>query len=149
MTRDEVDLAALRRCCGGNEEAMGFLNLWRRYVHGIDDLIDRPGRVGAEEILRTFALAAELYSHPFYLRHIGHLRGLVFSITNAYADSVGWERSEVDWQRSWADHYRHVGAEMVLAVAFLCAGYEHMRSVSRELRIVCWHEHHTPGGKPV
>lgn len=147
MTRDEHDQAALLRCCCGNQEAIGFLLLWREYVHAIDDIIDGD-RTGPEHILATFALAATLYSHPYYLRNIAALRALVYSITNSYADSVAWEK-EGGWRKEWADHNRHAGAEMVLAVAQLCGGYGHMRTLSPELRTICYCEHHDREGRPV
>ncbi len=143
---------------------MSFLHLWREYVHLIDDIVDEdlagrsqePGvrsqngdrARGIERINRMGAMAVMLYTHPFFLKNAGALRQVVLNCTNAYADSALWEHSEVDWQRQWADHYRHFGAEMVLAVASSCGGYEHMRSFSPELRCICWHEHHTPTGEP-
>lgn len=148
MTANEQDARALNRCCLGNQEAIGFLWLWRQYVHAIDDIVDGDAP-GAEFLLRTFALAATLYSHPFYLKNLPALRQVVYNCTNAYADSVDWEKSPIDWQRTWSDHYRHFGAEMVLAVAQICGGYEHMRSISPELRVICWVEHHTTEGAPV
>jgi hypothetical protein len=146
MTPQDNDWKALERACCGNREAMQWLLLWRDYVHAIDDLVDGDAR-GPEALLATFAMAPTLYSHPFYLNNMAALRQVVLNCTNAYADSVMWERSPVPWQRDFADHYRHYGAEMVLAVAQICGGYQHMRSISPELRVICWHEHHTPGGK--
>jgi len=154
MTRDEQDLQALNRCCLGNREAMEFLLHWRAYVHAIDDIIDGDAD-SQEDILAAFAQAPMLFSHPFYVKNMAALRQLVLNCTNAYADSVVWEKSAVKWQREFSDHYRHFGAEMVLAVASICAGltgksgYDHMRSISRELRTICWHEHHTPAGEPI
>ena len=147
----ENSARALERCCLGDREAMEFLLLWRAYVHNVDDIIDQdtsemeePRR--AEFILKTFALAIRLYSHPFYLRNIQALRAVAYSITNAYADSVLFERvSSVEcrgeeWKQQWADHHRHAGAEMVLAVAQICGGYDHVRTLSPELRAVGWYE---------
>ena len=147
MTANQHDLEALHRCCQGNQDAMEWLMIWRRYVHDIDDIIDGD-RTEPEFILATFACAAALYSHPFYLRNIAGLRQLVYNCTNAYADSVAWEKAG-DWRAQFADHYRHFGAEMVLAVAGICGGYEHMRSISPDLRNICYLEHHTPEGEPV
>lgn len=147
MTPAANDWKALERACCGNGEAMEWLLLWRDYVHNIDDLVDGDLR-GPEGLLATFAMAPVLYSHPFYIKNLAALRQVVLNCTNAYADSVMWEKSQVAWQRDFADHYRHYGAEMVLAVAQICGGYAHMRSISPELRVICWHEHHTPGGEP-
>jgi hypothetical protein len=150
MTVNEHDVEALNRCCLGNQEAMEFLMLWRDYVHDIDDIIDCDK--DNEKILATFAHAAIIYSHPFYLRNILALRQLVLNCTNAYADSVMWEQSTTEWHRTFSDVYRHFGSEMVLAVATICAGpnaYTHLRAISPELRNICYLEHHSPNGTPV
>lgn len=149
MTKLQLDQDLLGRICLANTEAMDWLaNYWSPYVHAIDDIIDGD-RKGPEDILRAFALAAQLYAHPFYLRNLAELKRLVLVITNLYADSVAWERSEARWQRDWADHNRHAGMEMVLAVAQICGGYDHGRVISGEQRCICWHEHHTPTGEPI
>jgi len=127
---------------------MDFLNHWRAYVHAIDDIVDGE-TPGHEALLATFAQAIPLYSHPFYLRNISALRQIALNCTNAYADTVAWEHSKHKWQAAFADHYRHFGAEMVLAVAMICGGYAHARSFSLELRTICWMEHHTSDGRPV
>lgn len=138
----------LRRICLDNAEAMDFLaNWWSPYVHEIDDIIDGE-RTLPEDILRTFARAVGLYSHPFYVRNMVELRRVVLLVNNLYADSVAWEKSNVAWQRDWADHNRHVGMEMVIAVAQIVGGYDHGRQVSQEQRAICWSEHHGREGKP-
>lgn len=153
MTKLEMDVRLLERvCCGPvgavNAQAMDFLaNYWSPYVHGIDDIIDGD-RDKPEDVLRTFALAAMLYSHPFYVQHLLELRSLVLVITNTYADAVAWERSGIAWQRDWADHHRHAGMDMVIAVAQICGGYGHGRAISQEQRVVCWAEHHDREGVP-
>jgi hypothetical protein len=148
MTTNEQDLAALKRATRGNEEAMSWLGLWRDYVHRIDDIIDGDD-AGSEAVLKAFALAVDLYTHPFFLKNALRLKQLVLNCTNAYADSVAWEKSKEAWQQNFSDHYRHFGAEMVLAVATICGGYDHARSISLELRTICWMEHHTKEGKVI
>lgn len=149
MIRHVADEKLLQRVCLGNLEAMDFLaNHWSPYVHEIDDIIDGERR-SAEEILSTFARAVMVFSHPFYVRNMPALRQLVLNINNAYADSVAWEKSKVRWQQEWADHNRHAGAEMVIAVAQICGGYDHARAISQEQRIICHHEHHAPNGDPI
>lgn len=149
MTRAEMDIQLLQRICNGDAEAMDFLaRHWAPYVHGIDDIIDGDAN-GPEEILKVFAAAAMLYSHPFYLRNLNALRAVVLMVTNMYADSVKWEKSLLPWRREWADHARHVGMEMVIAVAQIAGGYEHGRRISEEQRAICYVEHHTREGKAI
>lgn len=145
MTKLELGQAMLERACRGNVEAMDFLaNYWNRYVHEIDDLVDGD-RTGPEALLATFALAVAVYAHPFYVKNLGALKPVVLLINSTYADAVGWEKSPEKWQRDWADHHRHCGMDMVVAVAQLCGGYELGRAVAREQREICWAEHHRLG----
>lgn len=156
MTRNAMDVRLVERICrrpaGPDSEAMDFLaNHWAPYCHQVDDIIDGE-RTAAEEILATFALAITLYSHPFYLRHVSALRQVALNITSMYADSVRWERADgqppASWQEHWADHHRHAGLEMVVAVATICGGYLHARALLPELRTMAWHEHHDTEGRP-
>jgi hypothetical protein len=148
MTRGQLDNDLIQRVCCGNPSAMDFLaNYWSRYVHEIDDIIDGE-RPAPEDILATFALAVSVYAHPFYLANLAALKQLVLVINSTYADAVAWEKSEDAWQREFADHHRHVGMDMVVAVAQLCGGYEHGRNISREQRAICYHDHHNRKGEP-
>jgi hypothetical protein len=146
MTGVEQEVRVLERVCCGDAEAASFLREWSSYVHRVDDLVDGDA-TGAEALLEAFAAACLLYSHPFYLRHLAALRGVALVIANVYADSVAWERSGVAWQREWADHNRHAGMEMVIAVAQICGGYAHARRLSLEQRVHCYVDHHDREGK--
>jgi len=141
MNRTQMDAALLERVCLGNPEAMDFLaNHWSPYVHEIDDIVDGE-RMLPGDICATFARAVVVFTHPFFVRNLAGLRQLLLNITLAYADSAEWERSNSEWKRQWADHYRHVGMEMVIAVAQICGGYDHSRRISQEQREICYHDH--------
>jgi hypothetical protein len=147
MTLQEVRQQALQRICLGQPEAMQFLALWHEYVHAIDDIEDTE--TTPEFRQRTFILALELYTCPFFKANEARLKQIVLNCTNAYADCLAWEKSPVAWQQQWVDHYRHFGAEMVIAVATICGGWDHARSLSLEQRTVNWTEHHDEAGNPV
>lgn len=146
-TLDTTESDETRWLTCGNEQAADFLRLWRSYVHAIDDIVDGD-TPGAEPLLTTFLQAAFVYTHPFFLANALALRQIAINCTNAYADSVAWERAE-GWKGQFADHYRHFGAEMVLAIAHICGGYNHMRAASPVLRELCWKEHHNEKGESV
>ena len=149
MTRILMDTALLDRICLGNAEAADFLaNHWSPYVHEVDDIVDGE-RTGAGDLCATFARACTVYTHPFFLRNAAALRQLVLNLTLAYADSAEWEKGGDPWQKEWADHYRHAGMEMVIAVAMITGGYEHARRLSQEQRSICYFDHrHHKTGKP-
>lgn len=154
MTRLEQDQALVRRICTRPDgqvdaEALDFLvNYWARYCHEIDDIVDGD-RKEPEAILGTFALAAMLFSHPFYVKHLLELRRVVLNVTSMYADTVAWEKSSVKWQQAWSDYHRHCSSEMCCAVAMLMGGYEHARRTMPEMRVLAYCEHHDRNGKAI
>ena len=148
MTKTQYDIELLRRVCNGNEQAMDFLaNHWSPYVHQIDDIMDGDRPVKRDQ-LKTFALAAKLYAHPFYLANLPSLQMIALLVTATYADVVDWETSDDAWKRNWVDAYRHCGMDMVIAVALICGGIDHAFAISQEQRAVCWTEHHGKNGEP-
>ena len=131
-----------------NQQALDFLILWATYCHEVDDIIDNKIN-DPEKILRVFVTAAEVYNHPFYVRYQSYLYSLVIVISNAYADSVKWSHSMVDAQHKMSDVLRHAGNDMLFAVAFICGGYEHLRTVSSTLREQSWLNHHDDKGNSI
>jgi len=147
VTLPEVEKQEALWLTRGNQQAMEFLGVWREYVHQIDDLIDGDSK-GPEAVLNAFMLAAFVYTQPFFVAHMPALRQIAVNCTNAYADSVKWEKAE-GWRGQFSDHYRHFASEMVLAVASICGGYDHMRKISPMLREMGWNEHHDEKGQAV
>lgn len=145
ITPAQMEASFADRICGGNESAKDFLIKWSTYVHKIDDIEDEE--TTSDFRMGVFALAIEIYSHPFYLANLHRLKQVALNCTNAYADCLKWEKSEIPWQREFADHYRHFGCEMPLAVASIVGGFEAMRGVSMEFRTACYVDHHDPEGR--
>lgn len=145
MTPLEIQAHLIKSICKGNLEAEQFLAAWSAYVHGIDDLVDET--TTNEFKIKLFIQALDLYNQPFYLKNRERLNGLIISCTNLYADSVAWEKSGVTWQKTFADWARHAGVEMVLQIACIVGGYDHMRAISLELRTINYVEHHNEKGE--
>lgn len=143
-----LDDQDIQRLCCGNQQAIDFLVLWREYVHGIDDIVDGDLKNG-DGIIRVFSQAAVLYSSPFYRQHCDRLQLIVLLITNAYSDSVRFEKRTEEWMRNCADVLRHAGAEMTRAVMLICGGYDHLRLHSAHLHSICRNEHTDASGKPI
>jgi hypothetical protein len=142
-----MDVKLVSRLCLGDREAMDFLAHWTDYCHAIDDIVDAD-KTDPEHVIATFARAATLYTHPFFLKHGAGLREVALNVTATYAQTVEWERSNVEWMKAWADMHRHCSIEMVTAVARICGGYEHARTVIPEVRVVAFAEHHDQDGNP-
>lgn len=154
MTTTDLDKNALARTCCGNLEAMEWINLGRIYVHLIDDIIDEDipaaNRVsGAERVCAMGAIAIKLYTHPFFLKNKDALAQAMMTCTNTFADSVAWENSDEEWKRGFSEWGSHSWIEVILVVANICGGlrgYEHMRAISAELRVVSYVDHHDKKG---
>lgn len=144
-----MEQAFFERITLGNKEAQDFLRCYGAYIHLVDDCIDE--KLEPEIKLEAFVCARDVYTHPFLLKNPS-LKMVDVCCTNAFADSVAWEKSDVEWKRQWSDHYRHFGSEMALAVAYIVAGggregHEHMRSISLEMRTSVWAAHHNSKGE--
>ncbi len=139
--------------CKGNKAAEEFCRLWYGYCHAIDDLIDtkEDGRptMSNEAILAIFANAALLYNSPFYVLHRNMLFPLVLHVTNAYADSVVWEKSPNAHRRNIADVFRCCGDDMLIIVAMICGSWENGRAVSGKLRESDFLLQHDAQGRPI
>lgn len=133
-------------CCG-NPDALRFLFHWNLFCHAIDDIIDSPIRAPANEVIDSFAQANVLYTQPFYQANAIRLQTTVMLVTNAYADSVAWDKSENKGHLLMADVLRFAGNEMVFAIALICGGYQHMRRISAKVREDSWNAHHKETGE--
>ena len=124
----------------GNSMADNFCQCWLHAAHACDDIVDSG--ISRQDCVKVFSMINMLYTHPFYVEHSARLCLVVQLVLNQYADSVEWEGSRVEWQKQWADTLRFAGNEMICAVAFLCGGWDRMRSVSQLLRTRSWIDHH-------
>lgn len=145
---DEFLLSKLQQYLNHDPEAVKFIQSFCQYCHDIDDIIDGD-KTNTEHILKTFCNAAAIYSSNFYHRYSLQLYPIVLNITNTYADSVKWEKSDVDWKRAVSDTLRSCGNDMIYIVVGICSGYDAMRDVSALLREVSYNHHHDEIGKPI
>lgn len=133
------------QAANGDDSARLFLQAWCLYVHEIDDLIDNQVR-DPEKLITALVSACTVFSTAFYVAHAHELEPVVLLATNAYADSLKWEKEPEAWKRQWADVLRFSGNEMVVKVAEICGGYSLARNVSEKLREDSWCNHHNENG---
>ena len=138
----------IERACKGNQAAAGFLGLYLKLAHAIDDCVDEePNK---ERLLQTFLLLISFCSlNPFYLEYRAQLYPLLALSLSRYATSVEWEGSKVSHEKHMADHLRSDGAAVIEYVALLCGGIEHMRLMSPLIWTDSWKCHHNSEGQPV
>lgn len=133
MSTPELSQLYLSASCD-NQEAYQFLVCFYHLNHGVDDIIDNDNResLGVNEL---FILAKNLYSSKFFIEHREALSMVADLLANAYEDSNDWNAdSSENWQLVVANVLRSQHVDMVLAVANICGGYRHMRSLSKQLR---------------
>jgi len=131
----------------GNPGAWELMKLWWTFCHAVDDVIDES-QWNADCVLGAFANGIAFYSHPFYQRHVSALQMPALLATSFYEDSVVWEKEPILWKRQWADVLRHAGNDVILAIAFLVGGYEHMQAMSRSILASCYVYHADRYGVP-
>ena len=127
----------------GSEAARQWLAAWHFYCHAIDDLVDGDVVLNTESMLDLLIQANSLYSMPFYTEHGIRLAPMVAQVTSTYADSVAWEKSDIEWKARIADVIRCCGNDMVLQVAWILGGYPRMRAISLSLREAAYHSQHS------
>jgi len=138
--------------CNGNADAALFCDIWYKYVHGIDDLVDTlvDGRptLSKEQMIGLFLQAAMLFNSKFYREHQSMLLPIVVQITSTFADSVAWERSSKPHQRAMGDVFRTCGNEIFGMIAFITGGWDRMRAVSPRIKERDYLLQHDEHGNP-
>jgi hypothetical protein len=116
----------------GNECAFDFI--WRcwNFFHLLDDLIDRDKPVTIQETSRELFLFTQTIAlNPFFQEHKRSLLPMILNACNGWI--VGEEASEANKQ--YAPMLKCSDFNIYSHVAFLVAGWEHMRRVDSKFRI--------------
>lgn len=139
--------------CLGDNEAMECCDLWYKYVHLIDDILDtrQDGRpiMSDNQLLEVFAIAAAFYNCTFFVKHRHLLFPIVLLVTNQYADSVEWERSPLTHRRMMADCLRCCGDEFYFMIAMIKGGWSHVRNIGPRIRERDFVAQHDSDGRPI
>ena len=152
-------LALVHKHLANRPDALWFLRTYSDYCHAIDDIIDVPAlRADNEFIGRVLDMALELFSSDFYAARRAKLYAIVKNVQNTYMDSVRWESSDENWQRTVSDVLRCCAHDMTATVVELVvteqtgdfqAGYNAKREVSLLCRMNSWTQHHDDEGKAI
>jgi hypothetical protein len=133
-------------CCK-QVSAVKFVHAWNNYCHDVDDFIDKPKEQTPEKLIRLLVSAKSIYCCQFFRLNEYALEPLITLVSNGYADSIAWEKSTEGWQRYYSDTLSAIGNEVLLKVAEICGGWDHMRVVSPMVRKFSYLCHHTEDGK--
>jgi hypothetical protein len=134
MTYDEKVVEAVALASNGNQDAWNYLFIIAKALRIIDDLVDEPEKVTVEDKYKLAELLlVALPSNPFFVAHRQSLVPLHLTSVNAWIDSNDWmEKDEA--RKIYALVIRDQITELVILVAYLTSGNEHMRNISLKVR---------------
>lgn len=139
--------------CMGDKSAMECSDLYHRYVHGLDDILDTriDGRptMSADQILQVFLHAALLYNCDYFVKNRHLLFPTILLVTNQYADSVEWEKSPYSHKRIMGDCLRTCGDEFYFMMALIQGGWSHVRKIGPVIRENDYVRQHDENGLPI
>lgn len=132
IAQDQVNK---QKWCLGNQDAINFLNCFFDAVELWDDLIDKDVPITDEHVNRVFiSLMFALPANRWFVANYAYYQPLIMASINGFHDANEMCKSDKKHLRNLAFHIRNFGIELHIATAFLIGGFEHMRTVSREIR---------------
>lgn len=126
-----------REACGGDADALTFLNRFDEYFEAVVKFIETGNR-SMRDFMELLAKTNTLYSLPFYARHALALQLPVLQALNGLADGLAWQTNGEDWKRQWGETARIGMVELTLAVATMQVGFSGARKLSAEVREMGW-----------
>lgn len=125
----------LLQVLGGQADAVAFCQSLARISQIVDDLHDQDKPVAASTIkAMAWEVLVQLPSNPFYQRHFPTLQGMVRGALNDWFDSTVFEASGNGHDLSLAFVLRDSLTGVVSQCAYLVGGYNHMITVSPQIR---------------
>jgi hypothetical protein len=126
----------IERITCGNTDARVFLWRFWCFMHAFDDLIDRDKPVSADEAIRELVLfLQEISFNPFYNAHKGSLFGFIAMVANRAIVGEQW-KAGTDEQKMASASVRCGDLDLYSHIAFLCGGWDHMRNLDPEIRVI-------------
>jgi len=120
----------------GNRDAGVFLWRFWCFMHAFDDLVDRDKPVSADEAIRELVLfLQEVSFNPFYNLHKQSLFGFIAMVANRAIAGELWKHGTPEQQAASAA-VRCGDLDLYSHIAFLCGGWDHMRNLDSEIRVI-------------
>lgn len=120
---------------------MQFCVVFHKWVHWIDDVVDKDQSVSPDATIRVNLEAAAVFSeNEFFQRNKTFLTPLILQAARAFGDSVRWSKRKSRRDRRAADILKSVYHEIFWHVAYLCAaqngndGWAHMTAMTEKYR---------------
>lgn len=129
----------------GDKAAIDFVVKLFNISQIFDDLIDKDKPVSDEAIFHSYWVClVELPKNPFYIRHAATLIPMMQIFLVDYRDSVILERKQALIENEHGQNIAFVLRDSIGSIithcAYLLGGYEHMTSISVQVREVIFDE---------
>lgn len=127
--------AIFRDITKGDKDAFDFCNAFFRWVHCLDDLVDKDKEVPATAVsFLFFSLCSVLATNPFFQRYREPLLATMLLASQAWADSEEWKKREDVLHRIASQVLKSQYQDVFLHVAAICGGQTHMQEMAAKYR---------------
>lgn len=124
----------LVQAASGNDDALRWLWSFWCFSQMFDDLVDRDKPVAHGDAARELARFVEQVAlSPFFRQHAASLTALLVSAINRWLTGDEMARSEQQEARTLARAVRCGDLDVVLHVAYLVGGWDHMRAMTARM----------------
>lgn len=116
------------RLTNNNEQAWDFVELFAKWSHQIDDIVDGDKDISDEEIVEMqLCWMMAVSGNPFYQANRAFLMPLLIMSSNAWLDANKWEKSEDKVKQCHSDVLKSQYHEVIFACVYLCGGWKSLR----------------------
>ena len=129
--------AMIEKITCGNRDASVFLWRFWCFMHAFDDLVDKDKPVSPEEAVRELVLFLnEISFNPFYAANKASLFSFIAMVGNRAITGDQWRESGNEQQKAASPAVRCGDLDLYAHIAFLCGGWDHMRNLDPEIRVI-------------
>lgn len=119
----------------GDTDAYDFCNALFRWVHCLDDLVDKDKLVPPTAVsMLLFSFIHVIACNPFFQKHKTELLSTILLALQAWADSEEWKTRPDVLHRITSQVLKSEYQNVFIHVAALCGGQCHMQEISRKYR---------------
>lgn len=119
----------------GDKDAFDFCNAFFRWVHCLDDLVDRDHEVPPHAVsVLFFSLIHNVACNPFFQKHKTELLSTMLLASQAWADSEEWKKRPDVLHRITSQVLKSQYQDVFIHVAALCGGQLHMTQMAQKYR---------------
>lgn len=123
------------KCANGNADADAYLRDIFFAVRIVDDVYDNDQEMIKNDIVQAFFnLMGKVPHNKFFQENINALSAIHVIGFNAWKNANGWSASNDEAKRIYAHISRDFICEILILVAFLTGGQEHMEKISPQVR---------------